>query len=187
MRGLCRPEDRSKKDTKGFELAKQALLCYSAIFLLHSCTLVCCCQLDCLEISHFTVRLVIAILVIWITNVRQLLAHQWKEQTQNYFIIVFKIIRPISVVHFPYEISQKAHSIPTGLAITNFQISVPLSFISLLFTVLKFSPTKPTSFSPLCKNFSCDQTSQNLPNFSVPLQFIINQYALILSKQTLIS
>ena len=39
VRGLCRPEDRSKKDTKGFELANQALLCYSAISplpLLHS-------------------------------------------------------------------------------------------------------------------------------------------------------
>ena len=31
VRGLCRPEDWSNKITKGFELVKQALICYSAI------------------------------------------------------------------------------------------------------------------------------------------------------------
>ena len=45
--------------------------------------------------------LVISILVIWITNVRQLLADQWKGQTQRQFLIVIKIIITISVVPFP--------------------------------------------------------------------------------------
>ena len=42
--------------------------------------------------------LVISILVIWITIVRQLLAHHWKGKTQRQFIIVIKIIITISVV-----------------------------------------------------------------------------------------
>ena len=51
--------------------------------------------------------LVISILVIWITNVRQLLAHQWKRQTQRQFITEIKIIITISMVHFPNELNQK--------------------------------------------------------------------------------
>ena len=51
--------------------------------------------------------LVISILVIWITNVRQLLAHQWKGQTRRQFIIVIKIMITITVVHFPNELNQK--------------------------------------------------------------------------------
>ena len=51
--------------------------------------------------------LVISILVIWITNVRQLLAHQWNGPTQRQLIIVIKIIITISVVHFPNELNQK--------------------------------------------------------------------------------
>ena len=31
VRGICRPEDQSNKITKGFELMKQALPCYSDI------------------------------------------------------------------------------------------------------------------------------------------------------------
>ena len=70
--------------------------------------------------------LVISILVIWITNVRQLLEHQWKGQTQRQFIIVIKIVIPISVVDFPNDYIKNAHSIPTGLAITKFQSSISL-------------------------------------------------------------
>ena len=51
--------------------------------------------------------LVISILVIWITNVRQLLAYQWKGQTRGQFIIVIKIMITITVVHFPNELNQK--------------------------------------------------------------------------------
>ena len=79
--------------------------------------------------------LVITILVIWLTNVRQLLAHQWKGQTQRQFIIVFKIIITISVVHFPNDYIKNAHRNPTGLAITKFQSSISLSVSSLLFTL----------------------------------------------------
>ena len=103
-----------------------------------------------------------------------------KEKTNSrQFIIVIKIILPISVLHFRNELNQNAHSIPTGLAITNLS---------------KFSPTKPATFSRLIetKLLKISQKLQNLPlslcqNFSVSLQFILNQYALILSKQTLIS
>ena len=66
-------------------------------------------------------ELVLSILVIWITKVRELLAHHWKRQTQRQFTIVIKIIITLSVVHFPNELNQNAHSITTGLAITNFQ------------------------------------------------------------------
>ena len=58
-----------------------------------------------------------------------------KEKTNSrQFIIVIKIILPISVLHFRNELNQSAHSIPTGLAITNLS---------------KFSPTKPSTFSRL--------------------------------------
>ena len=111
-----------------------------------------------------------------------------KEKTNSrQFIIVIKILLPISVVHFPNELNQNAHSILTGLAITNLS---------------KSSPTKLTTFSRLIntKLLKFSQKLQNLSfslslslslclcqNFSVSLQFILNQYALILSKQTLIS
>ena len=55
--------------------------------------------------------LVISILVTWITNVRQLLAHQWKGQTQRQFIIVNKIIT-ISVVHISNELNQNRSQYP---------------------------------------------------------------------------
>ena len=100
-----------------------------------------------------------------------------KEKTNSrQFIIVIKIILPISVLHFQNELNQNAHSIPTGLAITNLS---------------KFSPIKPTIFSRLIetKLLKFSQKLQNLPlslcqSFSVSLQFILNQYALMLSKQT---
>ena len=105
-----------------------------------------------------------------------------KEKTNSrQFIIVIKIIFSISVVHFPNELNQNAHSILTGLANTNLS---------------KFSPTKLTTFSRLIntKLLKFSQKLQNLSlslslcqNFSVSFQFILNQYALILSKQTLIS
>ena len=60
--------------------------------------------------------------------------------------------------------------------------------------LLKFSPTKPIAFSRLCGKVSCVKTSEFsrkfskvCRNFFVSLQFMLNQYALILSKQTLIS
>ena len=66
------------------------------------------------------------------------------------FIIVIKIIIPIYVVYFPNELNQNAHSIPTGLAITNLS---------------KFSPTKPTTFSRLIET-KLLKFSLNLQNLS---------------------
>ena len=51
--------------------------------------------------------LAISTLVIWITDVKKLLAHQWKGQTQRQFIIVIKIIITISADHFPNELNEK--------------------------------------------------------------------------------
>ena len=110
VRGLCRPEDRSNKINQSFwigEASVNLLLCYFP-----SSTLVCCWQLDCLEISYITMGLVMSILVIWITNVRQLFEHQWKRQTQRQFIIVIKIIIKKSVVHLPNELNQKRSQYP---------------------------------------------------------------------------
>ena len=56
--------------------------------------------------------LVILILVIWITNVKKLLKHQWKGQTQRQFIIVIKIVITISADHFPNELNQKHSQYP---------------------------------------------------------------------------
>ena len=71
--------------------------------------------------------LVISILVIWITNVRQLLAHQWNGQTQRQFIIVIKIIITISVVHFPNELNQK----PLTVSQLVLQLQIFQSLVSL--------------------------------------------------------
>ena len=88
--------------------------------------------------------LVISILIIWITKVRELLAHQWKGQTRRQFIIVIKIIITITVVHFPNELNQKNRS-----QYPNWSCNYKLP---------KFSPTKPTTFSRLIEtkllNFS---------------------------------
>ena len=67
-----------------------------------------------------------------------------EKTNSRQFIIVIKVILTISVVHFPNELNQNAHSIPTGLATTN---------------LAKFSPTKPTTFS----RFDQNQTSEVLP------------------------
>ena len=102
-----------------------------------------------------------------------------EKTNSRQFIIVIRIIITTSVVHFPNELKIKtAHSFPTGLAITNLS---------------KLSPTKPTTFSRLIETkllkFSQNLQSLSLSlcqNFSMSLQIILNQYALILSKQTLI-
>ena len=116
---------------------------------------------------------------------KRIICTAMQKTNSRQFIIVIKVILTKSVVHFPNELNQNAHSIPTGLAITNLS---------------KFSPTKPTTFSHLIetKLLKFCQILQSLPlslslalslslSLSVSLQFILNQYALILSKQTLIS
>ena len=81
-----------------------------------------------------------------------------KEKTNSrQFIIVIKIILPISVVHFPNELNQNAHSILTGLAITNLS---------------KFSPTKLTTFSILI-NTKLLKFSQKLQNLSLSLSVCV--------------
>ena len=109
-----------------------------------------------------------------------------KEKTNSrQFIIVIKILLPISVVHFPNELNQNAHSILTGLAITNLSKSSPTK----LTTFSRLINTKLLKFSQKLQNlsFSLSLSLCLCQNFSVSLQFILNQYALILSKQTLIS
>ena len=91
---------------------------------------------------------------------KKLLAHQWKGQTQRQFIIVFKIIIPISVVHFSCELNQKRSQYPNWYCdykLPEFNLTLNLFFA--FHTLVKFSPTKPTAFSRLCKNLSCVQTS----------------------------
>ena len=116
-----------------------------------------------------------------------------EKTNSGQFITVIKLIIPISVLHFTNELNQNAHSNPTGLAITIFQSSVQSQTLPCLsHYILKFSPTKPTTFSRLCKNspvFNLLNSPRVLQSLSltVSLQFILNQSALILSKQTLIS
>ena len=82
-----------------------------------------------------------------------------KEKTDSrQFIIVIKIILPISVVHFSNELNQNAHSILTGLAITNLS---------------KFSPTKLTTFSRLI-NTKLLKFSQKLQNRSLSLSLSLS-------------
>ena len=81
-----------------------------------------------------------------------------KEKTNSrQFIIVIKIILPISVVHFPNELNQNAHSILTGLAITNLS---------------KCSPTKLTTFSRLI-NTKLLKFSEKLQNLSLSLSVCV--------------
>ena len=81
-----------------------------------------------------------------------------KEKTNSrQFIIVIKIILPISVVHFPNELNQNAHSFLTGLAITNLS---------------KFSPTKLTTFSRLI-NFKLLKFSQTPKSVSLSLSLCV--------------
>ena len=81
-----------------------------------------------------------------------------KEKTNSrQFIIVIKILLPISVVHFPNELNQNAHSILTGLAITNLS---------------KSSPTKLTTFSRLI-NTKLLKFSQKLQNLSLSLSLCV--------------
>ena len=70
-----------------------------------------------------------------------------EKTNSRQFIIVTTIIIPISVVHFPNELHQNSSQNPNWSEITNFQ-----SFSHYL---LKFSPTKPTTFSRLCQNLFC--------------------------------
>ena len=87
-----------------------------------------------------------------------------KEKTNSrQFIIVIKVILPISVVHFPNELNQNAHSILTGLAITNLS---------------KFSPTKLTTFSRLI-NTKLLKFSQKLQNLSLSLSLSLSLYVCV--------
>ena len=96
-----------------------------------------------------------------------------KEKTNSrQFIIVIKILLPISVVHFPNELNQNAHSISTGLAITNLS---------------KFSPTKPTTFSRLIetKLLKFSQKLQNLPlSLSLSLSLSLPKFLCVTSIYT---
>ena len=76
-----------------------------------------------------------------------------EKTNSRQFIIVIKLILPISLVHFPNELNQNAHSIPTGIAITNLS---------------KFSPTKPTTFSRLIET-KLLKFSQNLQSLLLSL------------------
>ena len=114
--------------------------------------------------------------------------------SRQYIIVITIIIIPISVVHFPNELNQKPLTV--SQLVLQLQTSRAQSQSKSLpcFSnhLLKFSPTKPTAFSDLSQS-KLLKFSQNLQSLSLSLkisvspQFIMNQYALILSKQTLIS
>ena len=76
-----------------------------------------------------------------------------EKTNSRQFIIVIKVILTISVVHFPNELNQNAHSIPTGRAIKNLS---------------KFSPTKATTFSRLIET-QLLKFSQNIQSLSLSL------------------
>ena len=61
-----------------------------------------------------------------------------EKTNSRQFIIVIKVILTISVVHFPNELNQNAHSIPTGLAITNLsKFSLSLNLFPAFQTISK--------------------------------------------------
>ena len=70
MRGLCHSEDRSNKINQRFGISGASVTLFFCNF--PSSVLERCCKLDCLEISKFTIGLVISILFILITKVREL-------------------------------------------------------------------------------------------------------------------
>ena len=115
--------------------------------------------------------LVLSILVIWITKVRELLAHHWKRQTQRQFTIVIKIIITLSVVHFPNELNQKRSQY------YNWSCKYKLSELSLTLNLLSAFHTiccslvplnQPLSlacakFSPVFKLLNSSKVLQGLP------------------------
>ena len=78
-----------------------------------------------------------------------------EKTNSRQFIIVITIIVPISVVHFPNELNQNSSQYP------NWSCNYKLPELShTLNQLLTFCPTKPTTFSRLCKNLSYVQTSE---------------------------
>ena len=113
------------------------------------------------------------------------------------FIIVITIIIPISVVHLPNEINQNNSQYPnwwSNYKLPEFNLTLNLSpafhtiFYSLvpLNQLLSLACANPNFWSSPKNSKICLSLSLPLA-LSVTLQFILNQYALILSKQTLIS
>ena len=171
---------------------KQALLCFP---LFHSCKLLQI-RLPWNKLIHNGARNINSS---YMDNVcKEITCTSMEKINSRQFTIVITIIIPISVVHFPNEINQNNSQYPNWCS--NYKL--PESNLTLnLFPVFHTIFYSLVPLNQLLSLACANPTSEVLPktpksaslslsacqNFSVSLQFILNQYALILSKQTLIS